>query len=117
MKNKREDLDYLNDIFQSINDIEEFSRGMSLTEFANDKRTAFAVIRAFEVIGEASKRISESIKMKYPFIEWEKISGFRDKLIRDYSGIDIEVVFQTIIDDIPAFKPQIKSVIENETLK
>jgi uncharacterized protein with HEPN domain len=76
-------------------------------------KTIFAVIRAFEIIGEASKNLPLNVKSKYPQTEWKKIAGFRDKLIHNYFGVDIEIVFNAIKIDIPKFKPVILEIKEN----
>jgi uncharacterized protein with HEPN domain len=69
-----------------------------------------AIIRQIEIIGEASKLISEKIKEKSPSIPWKDIAGMRDKLIHNYFGVDIEAVWKTIKEDIPILKKEIQAL-------
>jgi len=73
-----------------------------------------AVIRNIEIIGEAVKKISEEIKKKYTYVEWKEAAGFRDILIHDYFGIDLEAVWDTLKNNIPSFKEQIAKVLKSE---
>jgi uncharacterized protein with HEPN domain len=85
---KRNYQDYLKDILDSINDIEEFIRNMSFEEFKKDKKTINVVVRSIEVMGEATKNIPKSLRNKHKEIPWKKIVGMRDKLIHEYFGIE-----------------------------
>lgn len=96
--------DYLNDIFNSICEIEEFVKGMTFNEFVIDRKTRNAVIRSIEVMGEAAKNIPESFRKKYPNVPWKKMAGMRDKLIHEYFGVDLEIVWQMIENNLPALK-------------
>jgi len=73
-----------------------------------------AVIRNFEVIGEAAKSLPAKIKRKYPYVEWKEAMGFRDVLIHDYFGIDLEAVWDTVANNIPSFKENMLKVLESE---
>ena len=73
-----------------------------------------AVIRNFEIIGEAVKRIPEEIKKEYADVEWKEAAGFRDVLIHDYFGIDLEAVRDTVRNNIPSFKKQVVKVSKSE---
>lgn len=96
--------DYLNDIFNSICEIEEFVKGMTFNEFVSDRKTRNAVIRSIEVMGEAAKNIPESFRRKHPKVPWKKMAGMRDKLIHEYFGVDLEIVWQMIEDNLPVLK-------------
>ncbi|MFT4154337.1 DUF86 domain-containing protein [Parafilimonas sp.] len=74
--------------------INDYTDGFSFEEFCADSKTSDAVIRNFEIIGEAANRISEPLKEKYPHIEWHKIHGFRNRIVHDYIDIDYEIVWQ-----------------------
>jgi len=89
---KRELRDYIKDILDSISDIESFVGGMDFNIFIGDKKTINAVIRSLEIMGEASKKIPEELRAKYPGIPWKRLAGMRDKLIHEYHGIDLEIV-------------------------
>jgi len=110
---KREYADYLNDIYDSIEKIEKFTKHMKFPQFESDDRTVLAVVKALEIIGEAVKKIPLSIKNKYPRIPWRKISGMRDKLVHEYFGINIKVVWKTIKEDLPPIKPLIHEIIRS----
>ena len=92
-KKDRDLRDYLNDILEMIGDILSFTKDMSSEDLHSDKKTLYAVIRCLEVIGEAVKRIPQSIKENYVEIPWQEIAGMRDKLIHEYFGVDIEMIW------------------------
>jgi uncharacterized protein with HEPN domain len=86
---------------------------MTFQDFLRDKKTQNAVIRSVEVIGEAAKKIPKSIREKYKLIPWKKMAGMRDKMIHEYFGVDLEILWKTIKEDVPSLKPlieQLKSI-------
>lgn len=109
---KRDYQDYLRDILDSINDIENFIRGMNLEEFKRDKKTMYAVVRSIEVIGEATKKIPRALKDKHRDIPWKKMAGMRDRLIHEYFGIDVEILWKTVREDILPLKQSIQNILE-----
>jgi uncharacterized protein with HEPN domain len=109
---KKEYQDYVEDIMSSISKIEQFVEGMTFEDFSEDDKTVFAVIRALEVIGEAAKNIPPPMKNKYSQIPWREISGMRDKLIHEYFGVNIKVVWDTVKSDIPAIKPLVYRMLK-----
>jgi len=115
---KREFGDYLQDILDSIDAIEEFVKEMEFEDFARDRKTTFAVTRAIEIIGEATKHIPKSITDIHPEIPWKDMAGMRDKVIHEYFGVDLKVVWKTVTQSIPEIRPLIKKafkeVEENE---
>ena len=110
---KREYGDYFEDILNAIREIEEFTKGMDLQSFLNDRKTLYAVIRCLEIIGEAAKRIPSSIKGKSPEIPWKKISGMRDILIHEYFRIALPPLWDTIIKDLPSLKNKISIILQD----
>ena len=104
---------YLQDILGAMLAIEQFIEGISLDEFKTDDKTSSAVIRKFEIIGEAAKQIPEEIRNKYPLIPWKEMAGMRDRLIHFYFGIKYELVWHTIKDIIPQVKPSIQEILKS----
>lgn len=103
---KREYVDYLDDLIAAMDKAMQFVSGMKYKDFVNDDKTAYAVIRAIEIIGEASKKIPSSIKIKYPGIPWKEMAGMRDKLIHEYFGVKLDIVWDTIKNEIPELHRQ-----------
>ena len=107
---EKDDLVYIEHILDCIRKIKEFTNGLSLKDFSVNELVQDAVIRNIEIIGEASKKISSDTKQIYYEIPWKEIAGMRDKLIHDYLGVDVEVVWRTITEDIPTLEKQIKEI-------
>lgn len=110
MKQNREYFDYLEDIRGMIQKAIGFVGEMSFDTFSEDDKTVFAVIRALEIIGEASKNIPERVKEEHAEIPWREMAGIRDKLIHDYFGINLEVVWKTVKEDLPPLWKMINSI-------
>ena len=90
------------------------SKGLTYKKFLADRKTQDAVVRNFEVIGEAAKNISSALKAKHPEIPWKSIAGLRDKLIHFYFGIDYKIVWNISKKELPKLSRQIKKIIEAE---
>ena len=107
---KRVYTDYIQDILDSIQDIENFIQGMNYEEFRDDRKTINAVIRSIEIIGEASKKIPKSLRDSQPEIPWKKMAGMRDKLTHAYFGIDLEIIWKVVSEEIKQIKPGILKI-------
>lgn len=103
---------YVKDIFQAMESIEKFVEGMEFEDFKRDDKTSSAVIRKFEIIGEATKNLPDTIKEKYTIVPWKEMAGMRDKLIHFYFGIKHDLVWRTIKDVIPQVKPLMRKILE-----
>ena len=101
---------YLNDIKSAIDSINEFVKDMSFETFISDDKTFSAVIRKIEILGEAAKNISVDIRATNPNIPWTEMARMRDKLIHGYFGIDADVVWKTITEDLPVILPSIANL-------
>ncbi len=106
----KDDLAYIEHILDCIRKIKEFTNGLSLKDFLVNELVQDAVIRNIEIIGEVSKKISSDTKQIYYEIPWKEIAGMRDQLIHDYLGVDVEVVWRTITEDIPTLEKHIKEI-------
>ena len=95
---------FIEDIINSIKNVEEFSEKLSKNEFLKNKLKQRAIERELEIIGEAVKNIPESLRNKYPEIRWKGIAGFRDILSHAYFGIISERIWNIIQEDILIFK-------------
>ncbi len=105
---------FIQDILDSIKDIESFSKGLTKEKFISNKLKQNAIIRSLEVIGEATKNIPDSFRGKYPDIPWRKIAGFRDILSHAYFGVSMERVWNITEKDLPTLKKEIAKIkIEN----
>ena len=111
MSKERILLDYLNDIIESIADINEFTAGMTRESFSTDKKTIKAVVRSLEVIGEAANKLPQHFRDRYPEISWQEIIGMRNRLIHEYFGVDLDIVWQTIEEDLEPLENAVKKII------
>ena len=108
-------LDYINDMLENIADIREFTAGMTRESFSTDKKTVKAVVRSLEVIGEAANKLPEHVRDGYPEISWIEIIGMRNRLIHEYFGVDLDIVWQTIEEDLEPLEKTVKRIIEETT--
>ena len=105
---------YLLDILDSANAIFDFIKSFSFEEFSNDRKTYSAVIREFEIIGEAVNKLPEEVKQIYPHIEWQDIKDFRNLLLHEYFGVDLEIVWKIIQDDLPLLLNAVNEMLQKK---
>ena len=107
----KSDAVYLRHILDAISQIQEYVTGMSYESFMSTRLVQDGVIRQFEIIGEATKNLSEKLRDAYPDIPWKDIAGMRDKLIHQYFGVDKGAVWASINEDLPSLKSKIIEMI------
>jgi uncharacterized protein with HEPN domain len=78
----------------------KYTQGLTFEDFLADDKTIDAVVRNFEIIGKASLRIDEDFRLENPQIEWRKLRGFRNRIVHDYFGIDYEIVWSILTQDL-----------------
>jgi len=104
--------DYLRDILEAAQAMQEFLASVSsIDEFRADRKTVFAVVRAFELMGEATKNIPAQFRRRHPEIPWREMAGMRDKVIHEYFGVDVEVLWKTASEDVPAVRDAIQAIL------
>lgn len=103
---------YLDDVVTAISDIEDYTKGMTFEQFEEDTKTFHAVSRCLEIIGEAIKRLPMNIREHHPEIAWKSAAGMRDKLIQAYDDVDLDIIWDTIINVMPPFKKQVQKLLE-----
>ena len=108
----KKDKAYLQDMLDAISDIEKFIENITRDEFYKNKEKQYAVLRALEIIGEVTKKLSKELKAKHHEVSWREIAGMRDKLIHDYFDVDIDAVWNTVKQDIPGLKAKVSEIIK-----
>ncbi len=108
----KRDKAYLQHILDAISDTERFLEDITQEEFYKNKEKQYAVLRALEIIGEATKNLSKDLRAKYREIPWKDIAGMRDKLIHEYFGVKLELVWGTVKDRLPVLKEQISRILK-----
>jgi len=103
---------YIFHIIDSIDQISEYTDQILPGEFKENRLIQDAVVRNFEIIGEAAKNVSKRTREKYSQIPWKKMAGMRDKLIHNYMGVDLDAVWNTIEEIIPAMRKELDKVID-----
>ena len=98
---ERKDMDYIRDIQEAISRILLYTEGMNYTSFSNDIKTQDAVIRNLEILGEAAKNISIDLRSGFTDVPWKSMTGIRDRLIHHYFGVNLNIVWQVCVDELP----------------
>ena len=106
-------LDHIEDILDAMNKAEILLEGVTFEQFEADFRTNFAVVRALEIVGEATKRLPDSLRQQYPDIPWRGMAGMRGRIIHAYDTVDLEIVWDVVKKDIPEIKPRIQKILSD----
>lgn len=104
-------LDYVEDILDAMEKAEMLLEDVTFDQFVADFRINFAVVRALEIIGEATKRLPLSVREQYPDIPWKDMAGMRDRIIHGYDTVDLGIVWRTIKQRIPEIRPHIQQIL------
>jgi len=112
---RKEPLIFLNHILESIRNIEEYSKGLTKEKLTRNIKVQDAIIRRIEIIGEAIKSLPTNFTKKYPEVPWKEIAGTRDKLIHGYFGVDLDIVWKIVREDISQLKKMVQGILIKES--
>ena len=110
-------LHFLDDIREAIDKIQTYTAGISYKMFLADHKTKDAVVRNFEIIGEAVKNLPEELKSRHPSVAWKQIAGLRDVMAHGYYRVDYEVLWGVITEILPGFKTDCAKILRLEALR
>lgn len=111
---KRADVEYLADTKEAVLRINAYTQDLTFEQFLEDKKTQDAVVRNLEIIGEAAKNISEESKSRFPQIPWKDLAGVRDKLIHHYFGVNFDIVWNIVKQELPDVLSQLEEILKSE---
>jgi uncharacterized protein with HEPN domain len=110
LKAPRDYRDFLNDIVGACQSIIEFVVGMSLEDYLADEKTRFAVMRGYEIIGEAVRHLPDTVKAANPDIPWTTMSAMRNRIVHGYFGIDDSILFTTVDAELKPLLPRLEAL-------
>ena len=111
---KREYEDYVRDMLENADKALLFIDGLDYDGFCQDDKAIYAVIRAFEIIGEAARQIPEKVREANPDIPWREITGMRNKLTHEYFGVNTKVIWRTVQEDLPVIIPALRNMLRKK---
>jgi uncharacterized protein with HEPN domain len=115
MSDPRRDRDYLGDIVEAAERVLSYAGGFSFESFLEDGRTQDAVLRNLQVIGEAARKISPELRSAHSFLPWREMTGLRNRIVHDYFGVDLEVVWVIVNDELPVLLREIQAILGDQT--
>lgn len=104
----------ITDILECISRIQRYTQGMGFDEFETDDKTIDSVLRNLEIIGEASRHVPQEIKSQYTDLPWAEMNTMRNIVIHEYHGVNLNIIWQTITNDLPPLVPRLKEILEAE---
>ena len=110
----RADVDFLADIQEAISRITKYTNGITYKDFLADTKTQDAVIRNLEIIGEATKNLSRELRDGNQDVPWKSMAGIRDRLIHNYFGVNLDIVWQVGAEELPGVKASIEKIMRRE---
>jgi len=108
---ERTDRDFLSDVREAIRRIAAYTAGMTYEVFLTDTRTQDVIIRNLEIIGEATKKLSEGLRAKYPDVPWKSMAAARDRLTHHYFGVNLDIVWQIVTAELPKVASRLEKII------
>ena len=106
----------IEDILTAIANIHDYTKGMDYLTWSKDQKTIDAVVRNFEIIGEATNHVPEEIQAQHPDFPWHQMRGIRNILIHEYFGVDDEIVWETIQSDLPILEKNLRALTDYPSL-
>ncbi len=103
--------EFLQDILDTITDIEIFTENVEFEAFQANREKVLAVVKSIEILGEAVKKVPDDIRNQYPDIPWKSIAGMRDVLVHEYWGIDVNIIWATVQEGLPPLKATITEIV------
>ncbi len=109
---KSDEIEFIGHIYDELEFVIKTTKNLTLEEFLKDEILKRAVVRALEIIGEATKNLTLDFRLKYNQVPWKFMAGMRDKLIHDYMGVDYNLVFKTVKENIPEVNDFIEIILK-----
>jgi uncharacterized protein with HEPN domain len=109
----RDHRDFLNDMVLACRSILRFTDGMTLDDYLDDEKTRYAVMRAYEILGEAVRHVPETLQRSNPDIPWKTMAAVRNRIVHGYFGIDDTILFTTIEEDLKPLLPHLEELARN----
>lgn len=110
---KRDYLVYIDDMLDAMEKAEVAVSGVEYDRFVDDFMINFVVVRALEIVGEATKRLPIEFRDQYPAIPWKKMAGMRDRIIHGYDNVNLDVVWQVVQKEVPRVKPLLQQILDH----
>jgi len=101
----------IEDMLASIRKIERYTSGMNQEVFRQDEKTVDAVVRNLEILGEATRQMPEDFTARHSDVPWRQIAGLRNRIVHDYFGLDLEMIWQVIRNDLPQFRAGLEHLV------
>ena len=101
----------IEDMFEAINKIERYTAGFDQEAFLQDEKTIDAVARNLEVLGEATRQMPDDFMDQHPDIPWRQMAGLRNRIVHDYFGLDLEIIWDVVSNGIPELKTSVASLL------